>query len=122
MSISERLKKLIDQEFKSERSFARQVDVNPKTINNIINNANSPNYSVIQRILSSLPNLSAEWLCRGVEPMWNNHGTQNQLMDNAKHKVEKKTGQKIDIDTTIRDLLGEVKTLRQEVDDMKKKK
>lgn len=70
MSLSDRLALLINDEYKSERDFARKVGLNQKTVNNIVNNQNSPNHSVVAKILKSIPNLSAEWLIRGEGPMW----------------------------------------------------
>lgn len=68
--LSERLKFLIKSNYSSRRDFATKVGINNNTVNNIINNNNSPNHSVVYKILKAIPELSAEWFIRGEGQMW----------------------------------------------------
>ncbi|MEZ5045286.1 MAG: hypothetical protein R2828_35655 [Saprospiraceae bacterium] len=115
MSFSERLKVLVESEFSSGRSFAMEIDVNPKTINNIINNNNSPNYSVVEKILLGIPDLSAEWLCRGNGLMWlSDTGKREQPLSAELKQPDTTESDDLNWD----DLVKEVKKLRRDLDNI----
>lgn len=74
MSIGERIKELYKSLKMRQQDFAEEVKVAPSTISYIINKESTPNYTVISKILEKYPNLNAEWLCRGIGPMWKTEG------------------------------------------------
>lgn len=50
--------------FKSGRSFAEQIGISSTTFNDI-ERGSKPNYSTLEKIMRTFPNISAEWLLTG---------------------------------------------------------
>jgi transcriptional regulator with XRE-family HTH domain len=74
----ERIKKLIAKKGMTLSSFANRTDIHPTTLSHIINGRDiagkgkvpqTPSTDVITKILSTFPDISAEWLMMGNGPM-----------------------------------------------------
>ncbi len=70
MSLGERLKQLARQQNMTQKDFAESIGSNERTFSHYTTGGASPNFKFIERVLNGVPNLSAEWLCRGKGPMW----------------------------------------------------
>lgn len=53
----------------SENKFASEIGVNTQTLNNYTTGKRSVSYDVVDKILVHFPQVSAEWLIRGVGSM-----------------------------------------------------
>jgi transcriptional regulator with XRE-family HTH domain len=69
MDVISRIKSLISLKAKSEREFAMRIGVNQVTLNNYTMERRKVSYEIIEAILKAFPEISAEWLMRGVGDM-----------------------------------------------------
>jgi len=69
-SIVDRIKELCTHLKVSENRFAGEIDVNPQTLNNYTSGKRKIGYEVVDKILIRYPQVSAEWLLRGVGSMF----------------------------------------------------
>jgi len=83
--INERFILILNTFFKRNVSeMARQTGISQPTLNNIVaNRLNSPSAENIEKLLSSMENISAEWLLRGEGDMEKS----NQHLENVKNSV-----------------------------------
>lgn len=58
----------------SENKFASEIGVNTQTLNNYTTGKRSVSYDVVDKILVHFPQVSAEWLIRGIGNMLNGCG------------------------------------------------
>lgn len=58
----------------SENKFASEIGVNTQTLNNYTTGKRSVSYDVVDKILVHFPQVSAEWLLRGIGNMLNGCG------------------------------------------------
>jgi hypothetical protein len=65
----ERLKILIKEFSKSERDFSLKLGINPATLNLYMLGRRKISLEVVESILDIYPNVSAEWLLRGIGEM-----------------------------------------------------
>lgn len=70
MEIIKRINDLIIALNMSSRAFAIKCRINYTTLNNYLTGRRAVGLDTIQSILSSLTNVSAEWLMRGEGPMF----------------------------------------------------
>lgn len=64
-----RVKEYIRYKHLSVAAFARKCGLVQNTLNNNLNGVRKPTYEMVEKILNANPDLSAEWLTRGKEPM-----------------------------------------------------
>lgn len=72
-SINDRLRQLIEALELNNNLFAGRIGVNPVVTHNIISGRRTkPSVDVLEKILLSFDNVSAEWLICGRGAMWRN--------------------------------------------------
>lgn len=76
-SLGERIERVIKAKHLNQSSFATLIGANKQNINRVINKESTPNYTLINQILNAIPDLNAEWLTRGVGPMWKDESSFN---------------------------------------------
>lgn len=68
-TVSERLRKIIESEGLSARAFAEKLNVSQQVIFNYLS-GRSPNYSTIQSIVTTFPEINVGWLITGEGSMF----------------------------------------------------
>lgn len=74
-AVLERVKMLLRNESKSVREFANRINVSYTTLNQQIKGDRGISVDVVNAILNSFENISAEWLLRGDGPMYREEKT-----------------------------------------------
>lgn len=69
MDILQRIMELVKNKAKSKREFAALIGLEQVTFNNYMIGKRGLSYEVIDAILRTFPDVSAEWLMRGVGEM-----------------------------------------------------
>lgn len=108
----------------SENKFASEIGVNTQTLNNYTTGKRSVSYDVVDKILVHFPQVSAEWLIRGIGNMLNGCGcTSTDTDDSFYHPSQKRTTSEPEAKEerrTSEDLLAkENELLRQQVQFLK---
>ena len=62
MTINNRIELIINALELNNNSFSMRIGVNSTVIHNIVKGRNAPSYDVLQKILLSFDNISADWL------------------------------------------------------------
>lgn len=70
MEIVDRIKELISAKNSNVNSFAREIGISQRTLNNYVLLGRLPSYETIHAILHRCPDVSAEWLMRGTGSMY----------------------------------------------------
>jgi len=78
-TLGERIRTLIETKKMSQTAFAELIDSNRQNIVRVINGETRPNYVFINKILIAIPELSSEWLTRGIGPMWKGKGNPSDI-------------------------------------------
>lgn len=86
MSVNQRIKILYESLNVKQKEFSESIKQNRATINNIVNNLSKPSYKVIEAIISTYPNLNANWLIAGDGPMWK-EGSEEAILEEANVKA-----------------------------------
>ena len=73
MTINNRIGLIISSLELNNNSFSLRIGVNSTVIHNIVKGRNAPSYDVLQKILSSFDNISADWLITEKGEMINNN-------------------------------------------------
>ena len=73
MTINNRIELIINSLELNNNSFSMRIGVNSTVIHNIVKGRNAPSYEVLQKILSSFDNISADWLITEKGEMINNN-------------------------------------------------
>lgn len=68
----------MDAEDMNPARFADSLQIGRAVISHILNGRNNPSLDVITRILSQMPNINAEWLLTGKEPMYKSENNLNR--------------------------------------------
>lgn len=68
-TIVDRLKLLLKEYDMSENKFASEIGVKSQTLNTYTSGKRGVSYDVVEKILAKFPQISAEWLIRGVGNM-----------------------------------------------------
>ena len=76
MSVNQRIIILYESLNIQKKEFANQIGIAQTTLHNFLNHISEPNSKILVAILEKFPDLSAEWLLRGIEPMFN---TKNRI-------------------------------------------
>lgn len=79
MDMKDRLLKFLNQEQLTSARFAEVIGVQPSSISHILSGRNKPGFDFIQKILTSYPSLSAEWLILGRGPVYKPQNIQRDL-------------------------------------------
>ena len=87
MTINYRIGLLINALELNNNSFSTRIGVNPTVIHNIVKGRNAPSYDVLQKILSSFDNISADWLITEKGEMISN----NKRIDYSKSSADSNT-------------------------------
>lgn len=107
----ERVKLICESKSKSIREFSAMINVNYNTLNQQIKGERSVSLDVLQAILNSFEDISAEWLLRGKGEMYLQ--TEDSKEENSADEVE------ILKDEILR-LQGEVRALERIINGEKK--
>lgn len=70
--MNERLKKWMEYEGLKSSEFADIIGVNRATISHILSGRNKPSIDFLEKLLSTYPNINANWLISGIGYMQNN--------------------------------------------------
>lgn len=72
MEIIERIKEIIKEKFgeRGENLFSKEIGIPQVSLNNYTSGRRKVSYEVIDAILSTFPDVSAEWLLRGEGKMY----------------------------------------------------
>lgn len=84
MTINNRIELIINSLELNNNSFSMRIGVNSTVIHNIVKGRNAPSYDVLQKILSSFDNISADWLITEKGEMINN----NKRIEYTKSSVD----------------------------------
>jgi transcriptional regulator with XRE-family HTH domain len=87
MTINNRIELIINSLELNNNSFSMRIGVNSTVIHNIVKGRNAPSYDVLQKILSSFDNISADWLITEKGEMVSN----NKRIDYSKSLTDSKT-------------------------------
>ncbi len=77
--MKERILKLISIEQMTAAKFADVIGVQRSNVSHILSGRNNPSLDFIQKILSSFPNVSIEWLISGKGKMYKKESSPNEL-------------------------------------------
>lgn len=61
---------ILEDKQMSETTFAKRIGVNQKTLNNYMRGSSRPSLEFAEKVLGSFPEVSAEWLLRGIGDMY----------------------------------------------------
>lgn len=76
MRIVERILELVDMKAKSKRDFASMIGIEQTLFNNyMIGKRSGMNFDIVDSILATFPDVSAEWLLRGEGEMYKSETT-----------------------------------------------
>lgn len=78
MEIVRRIAELVNEKAKSKRDFAFRIGIPERTLSTYLKTGRTPSLEVIDAILRTFPEISAEWLLRGEGSMVND-GSVNVL-------------------------------------------
>lgn len=87
-TLGERIRILIETKKMSQTAFAELIGSNRQNIVRVIAGETKPNYVFINKILLALPELSSEWLTRGIGPMMKD--TEDQKSNDTMPSVDQK--------------------------------
>lgn len=116
MTFGDRVKALIKAKRMSQQEFADFTGEHKQRVSRVVTNAAVPNYSFAESVLNAFPDLSSEWLCRGNGSMW-----LSEMSKTSGPADLPVSGQKEDADISWKELVGEVKQLRADLDKVKRK-
>jgi len=68
--MTERIRKIIETERLNSALFAEKIGVSPGAISNVLRGRNKAGNKVLKNILDAFPELNAEWLISGKNPMY----------------------------------------------------
>lgn len=90
-TIIQRLCRLLEDNNLSVSAFAKSIDMNQVTANDYFLGKRKIAFALIETTLSHYPNLSAEWLLRGVGDMYLPNDTVENSNNNAEENYLKET-------------------------------
>jgi transcriptional regulator with XRE-family HTH domain len=86
--MKDRLLKFLNSQQLSSARFAEIIGVQPSGISHILSGRNKPGFDFIQKILTSYPSLSAEWLIMGKGSMLKSENVQGDLFTGEYYGIE----------------------------------
>lgn len=110
----QRIKDVIKQKARSKEMFATAVAVSVNTLDTYLKRRSKVSLDLIEKILQTYPDISAEWLLRGEGDMYRNanSGNVNNYEINS-HSTVHKGDVSDSYNNTSADLQQEVKTLKE---------
>lgn len=108
----------------SETQFAKMIGANQKTINQQFKKERSLSLDTVLGILSSFPDISAEWLLRGEgEVLKSDNKNINDNFDKSKYVSKNKYESKIyllaEVTNDLKETVLENKKLRKEIEELR---
>lgn len=80
-----RIKILMNYKSLNPNDFANEIGVSKSTISHVFSGRNNPSLDVVSNILNRFPDVSSEWLLRGVGDMFlSQHTNENIFVNNEK--------------------------------------
>lgn len=77
MEVKDRIKALIGLKAKSERDFAIKIGISQATLNNYMLGKRKISLELVEAVLKSFPDVSADWFLRGLGEMLNSENDEN---------------------------------------------
>ena len=77
--VNQRIVKLMEVQQVTARRFASEIGIQASTVSNIVNERNNPSLEVLQRVLSTYPSVSPDWLILGSGSMYREINDSQQL-------------------------------------------
>lgn len=68
-AVLQRIKKFVKIKNLSVNAFSKAINMEQPTVNNYFLERRGISFEIIDKMLTTFPELSAEWLLRGIEPM-----------------------------------------------------
>ena len=87
-SVIQRINELIEQRQENVSKFAATLEIPQTTLNNYMLGQRKPTFGLIDSILTHLPEVSAEWLLRGVGRMYNDSVAASKDVEIAKLEAQ----------------------------------
>ena len=89
MNISERLQHFLHSCNISPAALSQKLQVQRSSISHLLSGRNKPSFDFIERLLNAYPDLNAEWIISGKEPMLKNesdivHKNKDLFVENQK--------------------------------------
>lgn len=104
MEIVERIMRLVELKAKSKREFASMIGIEQTLFNNyMIGKRGGMNYDIVDAILTTFPDVSAEWLLRGEGEMYKSE----MVEDNTPMVIKGDSGLTI-LDMPIEEFFNEI--------------
>lgn len=115
MEIVERIMRLVELKAKSKREFASMIGIEQTLFNNyMIGKRGGMNYDIIDAILTTFPDVSAEWLLRGEGKMYKSE----MVEDNTPMVIKGESGFMIldmPVETFCNELIANTKMFREQL-------
>lgn len=122
MEIVERIMELVVLKAKSKREFSSMIDIEQTLFNNyMIGKREGMNFDIVDAILRTFPEVSAEWLLRGQGPMFIEQASpaSNVIpagMTGVYDAVIKGKDERIkELETEVNQLIGENNIMREQL-------
>lgn len=110
-----RIKKIIEDYDTSVRAFAIACGINQTTLDRQIKGKMAVSIDTVGKILSSNPNISAEWFMRGAGPMYN-----SEISNQSSERLSKLISTIGEMQTIIEEKQKAIDALQSENDKLKK--
>jgi transcriptional regulator with XRE-family HTH domain len=108
MEINSRIALLIEKLGDNKSSFATKVGVSQPIITHITNGRNNPGLEVIQKILTTCPEVNPEWLILGSGEMFVNNLLQKKILNNLLAEIRENL---VDLEAKAVDLKSKIEIL-----------
>lgn len=106
MEILQRIMELVKSKAKSKREFAALIGLEQVTFNNYMIGKRGLSYEVIDAILRTFPDVSAEWLMRGIGDMIKNENANETIHKSEKYDAEVQIGEDGYLKIKIKDFIS----------------
>ena len=92
VTIYQRVKCVLEDKSISVNALSKQINVAQATLNPQLRGDRTLAANIVEKILEAFPDVSAEWLMRGVGTMYSNHDTDDSsyMVAETPHRVEPK--------------------------------
>ena len=92
VTIYQRIMLILDDKQVSVNALSKLVDMSQTTLNTQLKGERALSANVVSKVLVAFPDVSAEWLMRGVGTMYSNHDADDSyyMVAETPHRVESK--------------------------------
>ena len=92
VTIYQRIMLILDNKQVSVNALSKLVEMSQTTLNTQLKGERALSANVVSKVLSVFPDVSAEWLMRGVGTMYSNHDADDSyyMVAETPHRVESK--------------------------------